>query len=275
MALSRFPLTLRQSVWLIVVCAVVVALLWTPGAPFVVAIAIVLPGFLIDRLRGRTGIIGGVTSSAILGVVLGINQMESSGQGPFSDFVSAGPAIYFIFVVSLIWGSLVSMTLYWVIKACCEQVQKTSASRHAKMQFTLGQLMGVIAVCAVVFAALLTPFALFVVAIGIVAPGFLIDRFRGGAGILGAMISASVVLVILGIACYAYYYLHPDPVLLDYLGPPALTLFMLGTAGVVWGAMVGTILDVALLTARSYSNAEPLTDDESPLIVWLPDETRE
>jgi hypothetical protein len=275
LAPSRFSLKLPQVVELIIACAVVAALLWTPGAPLVVAIAIVLPGFFIDRLRGSTGIIGGVISSSILGVVLGITQMEFPGQDLFSDLVLAGPAVYFIFVISLIWGGLVSLTLYWVIKTCREHGQRTSAARHLKMQFSLGQLMRLIAVCAVVFAALSTPFALFVVAIGIVVPGFLFDRLRGGAGILGAMVSAAVVLVILGIAGYTYYYLHPDPALLDYLGPPALTLFMLGIAGVVWGAMVGTILDVVLLTAKSYSNAKPVTDDASPPIVWLPDATRE
>jgi hypothetical protein len=69
--------------------------------------------------------------------------------------------------------------------------------------------MGVVAVCAVAFAALSTPFAFFVVAIGIVIPGFTIDRFRGGAGILGAMISAAIALVSLGIAFYTYLYCIP------------------------------------------------------------------
>ena len=235
MARFSFSLESRELVWLILGCAVAIALLWTPGKPLVIAILIVLPGFLIDRLRGRTGIIGGVTSSSLLGVGLGIAEMEASDHGSFGDLVAAGPALYFLFVIYLIWGSLVSLTLYWVMKTFRERGQRMSATQHPRIQFSLGQLMGLIAVCAVSFAALLTPFALFVVAMGIVVPGFTIDRFRGGAGILGAMISAAVSLISLGIAAYTYFYLYPDRAWLDYLGSPVLTLFMLGTAGVVWG----------------------------------------
>jgi hypothetical protein len=267
LALSQSPLKLPPPVWLIIGCAVAAALLWTPGAPLVKAILIVLPGFVLDRLKGGPGIIGGLLSSAILGVAWGISQMEFS--------VSDAPALYFILVLSLMWGGLVSVTLYWVIKTYREHRQRVSAAGHPKMQFTLGQLMGLIAVCALGLAALSTPFALFVVAIGIVVPGFTIDRFRGGAGILGAMTSASVALLSLGGAVYVYSYLNADSVLLDYLGSAVLTLLMLGIAGVVWGALVGTVLDVALLIAKSYSNAQPSTDDGSPPIVWIPDEKGE
>jgi hypothetical protein len=270
-----FQPTLPHAVSLIIVCAVAVSLLFTPGAPLVVAIAIVIPGFLIHRVMGRTGIIGGTMSSSILAVILGVLHVYSSANGSFGDVLAAFPALYFIFVISLMWGGVASMTLYWVIKACRERRSRSPAMGNSRIQFTLGQLMGLIVVCAIVFAALSTPFAMFVAAIGIVAPGFIIDRFRGGAGIVGGMISASIVLVGLGIAGYTYYYLNPDPEILAYLGPPPLTLFMLGTAGVAWGALAGTVMDVIILIKQSYQIENPIIDESCPLIVWLPDETRE
>jgi hypothetical protein len=269
-----FQPTLPHAVSLIIVCAVAVSLLFTPGAPLVVAIAIVIPGFLIDRMMGRTGIIGGTMSSSILAVILGGLHVYSSADGSFGDVLAAFPALYFIFVVSLRWGGVASMTLYWVIKACRERRSRSPAMGNSRIQFTLGQLLGVVVVCAIVFAALSTPFAIFVVAIGIVAPGFIIDRFRGGTGIVGGMISASIVLVGLGIAGYTYFYLNPDPEILAYLGPPPLTLFMLGTAGVAWGALAGTVMDVIIIIKNSYKIEHPIIDESCPLIVWLPDETR-
>jgi hypothetical protein len=66
------------------------------------AILIVVPGFVLDRLRGRTGIVGGIIASSILGVVWGISLMEFPGQDPSGNFVAVAPALYFIFVVSLL-----------------------------------------------------------------------------------------------------------------------------------------------------------------------------
>jgi hypothetical protein len=260
---------------LIIVGVLALALLCTPGAPLVVAILIVIPGFLLDRSRGGTGIVGGTISSPILAVILGIAYAYVSSEGSFSDFLTAGPAFYLIFVSSLLWGGIASTTLYWVIKSIRDRRSSTPERRHSRTQFTLGQLMGLILTCALVFAALSTPFAIFVLAIGIVVPGFLIDRFRGGAGIVGGMISAAMALVGLGIAVYAYEYFDPDPAMLDYLGPPILTLFMIGTAGAVWGALAGTLIDVMILIKKSYETQNPMVEDSSRLIVWLPDETSE
>ena len=243
---------------LILACALTVSLLFTPGAPLIVAILIVIPGFLIDRSRGGTGIIGGTISSSILAVSLGIAYVSFSGEGSFGDFLAACPALYFIFYISLMWGGVASMTLYWVIKTCGERRAKSPAMRHSRIQFTLGQLMGLILVCAIVFAALSTPFAIFVAAIGIVAPGFIIDRFRGGAGIVGGMVSAVIVLEALGMAAYTYGYFYPDRALLAYLGPPIPTLFLLGVAGAGWGALVGTVIDVVILVKNSYKKENPI-----------------
>ena len=183
------------------------------------------------------------------------------------------PAIYFLFVVSLMWGGIASLTLYWVIKTCRERRQRSPGGERRRIQFTLGQLMGLIVVCAVVFAALSTPFAIFVAALGIVVPGFLFDRFRGGSGIVGGMISSSASLAALGVAAYAYSYFTPDPAMLAYLGPPILTLPILGIAGAGWGALAGTSIDVIICTQKSYKTRTTMTREPSGQIVWLPDET--
>ncbi len=276
MRLPQYQFTLLQlTMGLIVLCAAVLVLLGIPVPWLVLATVIVIPGFVIDRAGGGTGIIGGTISSAILAVSLGIAYVYFSSEGSFNDFLAACPAFYFLSVISLIWGGVVSMTLYWVIKTCRERRLQSPAMRHSRIQFTLGQLMGLIGVCAVVFAALSTPFEIFVVALGIVVPGFIIDRFKGGSGIVGGMISASITLVGVGIAAYAYFYFNPDPALLAYLGTPILTLPMLGVAGAVWGALAGTLIDVCLHIKNSYKTGTPLIDESSSLIAWLPDETKE
>jgi hypothetical protein len=259
---------------LAVVFAAILALLGTPGAWLVLATAIVIPGFVIDRAGGGTGILGGTVSSPILAVSLGIAYVYLSTSGTFEEFLAACPGFYFLFVISLIWGGVLSMTLYWVLKTLHERRARSPAARHSRIQFTLGQLMGLILVCALVFAALSTPFAIFVAAVGIVVPGFFIDRYRGGAGVVGGMISASAILVGLALAAYTYFYLNPNPQILSYLGPPVLTLPMVGIAGAVWGALAGTLTDVSLRIKKSYKTGDSLFEESSPAIIWLPDETK-
>ncbi len=257
-----------------VVFAAILALFGTPGAWLVLATAIVIPGFVIDRAGGGTGILGGTVSSAILSLNLGIAYVYLSTRGTFEEFLASFPGFYFLFVISLIWGGVLSMTLYWVLKTLHERRSRSSAARKSRIQFTLGQLMGLVLVCALVFAALLTPFAIFVVALGIVVPGFFIDRYRGGAGVIGGMISASAILVGFALAAYTYFYLNPNPEILSYLGPPVLTLPMVGVAGAVWGALAGTLIDVGLRIKKSYRTGDSLLEESSPAIIWLPDETR-
>src|SRR5947207_2183502 len=124
--------------------------------------------------------------------------------------------------------------------------------RLPRFRFTLHESIGLIVVSAVILALLRTPGAALAVAIGIVLPGFVIDRARGCTGIVGGMISASFVPVGVGIAGYTYSYLRPDPALASYLGPPPLTLLLLGTAGVVWGALAGTLVDITIIMVKSY-----------------------
>jgi hypothetical protein len=123
-------------------------------------------------------------------------------------------------------------------------------------RFTIRQLIGLIVICAVFLALLRTqagPFILaLVVPIGIVLPGFLIDRARGGEGILGGALAGGVVLVGFGSALAA---LMPG-----CLGPAPLTLLLLGSAGLYFGTLVSQGLWIAVEIARSLFVSKPLVD---------------
>jgi hypothetical protein len=59
-------------------------------------------------------------------------------------------------------------------------------------QFTLGELMGLVALFALSFALLMTSMAPLGVGVLIVVPGFVLERARGGRGIIGGIISGCV-----------------------------------------------------------------------------------
>jgi hypothetical protein len=61
-----------------------------------------------------------------------------------------------------------------------------------RFRFTIRQLVALIAICAIVFALLRTPVGFLVLAVVSVFPGFLIQRARGGEGILGGALSAAL-----------------------------------------------------------------------------------
>src|SRR5579883_3255510 len=181
MRLPRFQLTPWQSMGLIIACALFVVLLLSPLGPLAVAIAIILPGFVIERTRGGTGIIGGTVSTILFVVGFAIAAGVGSifaGPSTREDFLEWFPTIYLLFVVALLWGGAASMTLYWVIKAWGERGRKTPSVEPRRLQYTLRQLMVLILTCAIVFALLTTPAIVLVVTIGIVLPGFAIEIGR-------------------------------------------------------------------------------------------------
>jgi hypothetical protein len=114
-----------------------------------------------------------------------------------------------------------------------------------RFQFTVGQLVELSALSAFVFAALrITPFGVFVGATGLVLPGFLFDRGKGGLGIKGGTLSGSLGFVYVGVAAFAY---SPD-FFADL--PLGLILFLIGLAGLVWGALVSTWLCLIIRMSR-------------------------
>ena len=65
--------------------------------------------------------------------------------------------------------------------------------RPSRFQFKIRHLIVVVAVCAVCFALLRTPGGVLILYTGVILPGFVIERSRGGSGILGGALSASTI----------------------------------------------------------------------------------
>jgi hypothetical protein len=65
-----------------------------------------------------------------------------------------------------------------------------------RFQFTIRQLIALIAICAVAFALLRTPFGFLIIAFALVLPGFLLERARarGGKGIIGGALSTGLII---------------------------------------------------------------------------------
>jgi hypothetical protein len=114
----RFRFTLRQWLEWIGVCAVFLAVLRTPAAPWVVGVSLVLPGFLIGRARGHAGIWGGAISAWIAFAGSGIAGYAYYYFFPEPNVVDyVGPVftLGLLSVYGVIWGTLVGMALHFAI----------------------------------------------------------------------------------------------------------------------------------------------------------------
>jgi hypothetical protein len=80
-----------------------------------------------------------------------------------------------------------------------------------RFRFTLGLMVELIAVCAVLFALIRTPATPLILIIGAVVSGFIIDRIKGGTGIGGGALSGCPAFVSLGIVLCIYLYFFPEP----------------------------------------------------------------
>jgi len=121
----RFRFTIRQLIVLIAICAVAFALLRTPFGFLVIAIASVLPGFLIERARGGEGILGGAVSASLtvacLSVIAGGITFASRGStptfdGPRDAFLSLAAALFLVSLVAFFVGWILSCVLYMIVK---------------------------------------------------------------------------------------------------------------------------------------------------------------
>ena len=71
-------------------------------------------------------------------------------------------------------------------------------------QFTLGELMGLVALFALSFAMLTTSLAPLGVGVLIVVPGFVLERARGGKGIIGGIVSGCALPQVVAMAWAAF-----------------------------------------------------------------------
>jgi hypothetical protein len=132
-----------------------------------------------------------------------------------------------------------------------------------RFQFTLGQLVKLIFVCALVLPSLRTPGGAMVLAlIGLVLPGYILDRIKGGTGIGGGILCGCLTFVGYGLISYIDAYLFRDPTVV--IGDPLLILPLFLVAGLLWGAAVS----IALHFIVAKTNRTHLTDDSCGPIVW-------
>jgi hypothetical protein len=110
--------TLAELMGLVALSAVGLALL--TATSFVVlgiGVLVVLPGFVIERAKGGTGIIGGVISGCALPASISfpaaLLQLYIT-DSPFSDYLNLLPALYLLFVLCLVWSGFFSSILYLV-----------------------------------------------------------------------------------------------------------------------------------------------------------------
>ena len=112
-------------------------------------------------------------------------------------------------------------------------------------RFTIGELLKLIACCAIALAMFRTPAAPLVVIFLAVLPGFVIDRSAGNTGIAGAALSCALGFLGLGAALWAYAYLSGDPTLSQLRPGPLVCLIIFVVCGALCGAFVGTLLWLA------------------------------
>jgi hypothetical protein len=110
--------------------------------------------------------------------------------------------------------------------------------RPRRFRFTIGQLITLIAVSAVLSAVLRTPFWPLLPAIGIVLGGFTVDRATGGRGVEGATAAGLVGFAVFGPLIAVSW----DRSITTELGWPGiliLSLLIFSPMGIVFGFVVG------------------------------------
>jgi uncharacterized PurR-regulated membrane protein YhhQ (DUF165 family) len=142
-----------------------------------------------------------------------------------------------------------------------------------RLRFTIRQLIGLIAICAVVFALLRTPFGFVIVPFGFVVPGFLIERARGGDGVMGGAISASLIcggLTLAGTSlAFALGPFH-ERTLWNAFGLVFVGSIAVSLMAFVLGGVLSTFL-YAIFKLLQTLFAKPFQDESIGSIRWLDD----
>jgi hypothetical protein len=109
--------TLRELMGLVALCAAGFALLTTSVAPLGVGVLVIIPGFVLERARGGTGIIGGMISGCLLPAVVSLPGAVIElyhTKSPSSEYLNLFPALYLLCVICLVWSGLACSLLYVV-----------------------------------------------------------------------------------------------------------------------------------------------------------------
>jgi hypothetical protein len=131
--------------------------------------------------------------------------------------------------------------------------------RLPRFRFTIGQLVILVALSAVVFATLPMPLWPVIVAIGLVLAGFAIDRTRGGPGIYGAMIAGGMGFPLIALLAYVSLYVvfGGRPIALPEL---VVMICAAGIFGGAWGAILGYWTFMLARFFRSVARRNSLAD---------------
>jgi hypothetical protein len=118
MALPPFRFTLGQLLKMIAVLAVFLALLRMPFGPPIVVIALVVAGFAIDRARGGAGFRGGILTSVVVHLAIGLLGRVTH-EFLFEDpsrltFQATLVGLMYYALIGWIWGVAVS-TPCWLL----------------------------------------------------------------------------------------------------------------------------------------------------------------
>jgi hypothetical protein len=135
-----------------------------------------------------------------------------------------------------------------------------------QFRFSIRQLAYFVAICALLFAVLRTPFGFLVLAIGCVLPGFWIGRARGGSGVLGGGLCASLIACALAIAGHAAFFGFAPPFGTS-LSRLLHTMFYVSLSAFGSGACVSFLLSVVCELVGGLLNS-PLRDDSIGPIQW-------
>jgi hypothetical protein len=114
-----------------------------------------------------------------------------------------------------------------------------------RRRFTIRQIMLVVAACAIVCAILRLDERRWLASMLYFTAGpilgAVVQRWRGGRGILGGLIGGVVHYLGFGFTMYGMAYLFPGPDFVDYAGP-GLTFLGLSFAGSLVGLVVGFLV---------------------------------
>jgi hypothetical protein len=119
MSLQKARFTIRQLMALVATSGIFFALLRVFDAGLVIATGVVVLGFLIERWRKGSGILGGTIAGGTLFLGFGIAHYVWAHIFPEPEVIDlVGPILTLpiLLVYGLIWGAMISSALYLILQ---------------------------------------------------------------------------------------------------------------------------------------------------------------
>jgi len=115
MSRPRPQFLISELIALVALCAAGFALLKTMVAPLGVVLLAIVPGFVIERIRGGPGVIGGTITGSLIppGIAAYLfAQAYRNGARPVGKMVSDVPILGVLFVICLVCSISASTAFY-------------------------------------------------------------------------------------------------------------------------------------------------------------------